>query len=309
VDDAGNISPLLAAVEGGGTKFICAVARYPTQVLERISIPTTDPASTLAACVRFFLDMARQHGRIRALGVACFGPLELRPDAPGYGCLQRTPKPGWSGANVIAALHAALQIPVMLDTDVGAAALAERRLGAGGGLDSLAYVTVGTGIGGAVAPAPGAQQRLMHAEMGHLPVRRDPRDAAFAGVCPFHGDCLEGLASGPAIRARWGCDLSALPADHQGRSIIAFYLAQLVVNLALLQSVQRVVFGGGVMGDGSLLGLVRESASALLAGYLEPLRDAAQMNDYVATTALGQDSAIVGGLLMARDSLAATEGP
>ncbi len=306
--DAGNPSPLLAAIEGGGTKFVCAVARDPMQILDRVSIPTTDPAGTLAACVRFFLDMARQHGRIGALGMGCFGPLQLRPDAPGYGCLQRTPKPGWSGADVIAPLHAALNVPVLLDTDVGVAALAEWRVGAGRGLGSLAYVTVGTGIGGAAVPALGAQQRLMHAEMGHLPVRRDPRDAAFAGVCPFHGDCLEGLASGPAIRARWNCDLSALPAGHHGRSIIAFYLAQLVANLALLQSVQRVVFGGGVMGDGSLLGLVREAASTMLAGYLEPLQDAAQMDAYVAATALGQHSAITGGLLMARDSLSANEG-
>lgn len=308
MDDANNAAPLLAAVEGGGTKFVCAVGRHPLQPLERITVPTTDPHTTLAACAQFFQRMAEQHGPIHALGMACFGPLQLRPDAADHGCLQRTPKPGWSGANVIAPLQDALGIPVALDTDVAVAALAEWQLGAGRGLGSLAYVTVGTGIGGAVAPSLSAAQRLMHAEMGHLPVRRDPRDTGFAGVCPFHGDCLEGLASGPAIRARWNCELSPLPADHPGRSIIAFYLAQLVASLALLHSVQRVVIGGGVMGDGALLRPVREAASAMLAGYLQPLRSESRMNEYVVGTSLGPDSAITGGLLMAQESLAAIQG-
>ncbi|MEO6186711.1 MAG: ROK family protein [Steroidobacteraceae bacterium] len=303
MDVANNTPPLLAAVEGGGTKFVCAVGRSPTHVLDRITIPTTDPATTLRGCVEFFLRMADQHGRIMALGIACFGPLQLRKDAPDHGCLQRTPKPGWSGANVVAPLREALQAAVTLDTDVGAAALAEWRLGAGRGLGSLAYVTVGTGIGGAVVPALQAQQRLMHAEMGHLLPRRHPLDTGFAGVCPFHGDCLEGLASGPAVRARWGCDLSALPADHAGRSIIAFYLGQLVASLALVQSVQRIVFGGGVMSDNSLLPLVRQAATGVLGGYLQPLREAATMDDYVTSTMLGQESAITGGLLMAQDWL------
>ncbi len=303
MDHANNALPLLAAVEGGGTKFVCAVGRGPTQVLDRITIPTTNPATTLAACVQFFQDMAQQHGRIMALGIACFGPIQLCRDAPDHGCLQGTPKPGWSGANVVAPLRAALQVAVTLDTDVGAAALAEWRLGAGRDLGSLAYVTVGTGIGGAVVPALHAQQRLMHAEMGHLLPRRHPLDSGFAGICPFHGDCLEGLASGPAVQARWGCDLSALPADHPGRLVIAFYLGQLVANLALLQSVQRIVFGGGVMGDGSLLPLVRVAATGILGGYLQPLRAPGQIDDYVARTALGQDPAIIGGLLMAQDSL------
>jgi fructokinase len=303
VDAVKNVPPLLAAVEGGGTKFVCAVGRTPAQIIERTTIPTTDPASTLAACERFFLRMARQHGNIAALGMACFGPLQLRPDAPDHGCLQSTPKPGWSGTNVVASLRDALQVPVALDTDVGAAALAEWRMGAGRGLESLVYVTVGTGIGGAAVPALRAQQRLMHAEMGHLPVRRDRRDADFDGVCPFHGDCLEGMASGPAIRARWGVDLATLPAEHPGRSIIAFYLGQLVTSIALLQSVQRIVLGGGVMGDGSLLPLVREATAGFLGGYLQPLREVQQLDAYITGTALGPDSAITGGLLMALESL------
>jgi fructokinase len=299
----GGIKPLVGAVEGGGTKFVCAVGHSPARILDRIVIPTTDATSTLLTCVQFFRGMALRHGRIAALGLACFGPLQLRRSAPDYGCLQSTPKPGWSAVNVVAPLHDALQVPVILDTDVGAAATAEWRLGAGQGLGSLAYVTVGTGIGGAVVPALGTDQRLMHAEMGHIPVRRDPLDGDFAGVCPFHGDCLEGLACGQAIRARWGCELSSLPQGHPGRTIIAGYLGQLVCNIALLHGAERIVFGGGVMADGSLLPLVRQAAHNRLSGYLQPLRDRVQMNAYLASAAFGGDAAIAGAILQAQESL------
>src|SRR5690606_6094773 len=171
-------------------------------------------------------------------------------------------------------------VPIALDTDVAAAARGELCLGAGRGCGSLAYVTVGTGIGGAVAPTSSGA-RLLHSEMGHLVVRRDPRDGGFAGICPFHGDCLEGLASGPAIRARWGCDLSQLPSGHIGREIIAGYLAQLTGAIALLHSVERVVMGGGVLADPALLPLVRERTRALLGGYLPPLHDPAAVESYI----------------------------
>ena len=206
-------SVLYGGIEGGGTKFVCAVARSAEEILDSVTIPTTEPGATLGACVSFFETAQRRHGSIAALGLSCFGPLELRREAREYGSLLSTPKAGWSGVNVLEPFRSALTVPIAFDTDVAAAALAEWRLGAGRGLGSLAYVTVGTGIGGAVAP-PGAKQgRLMHAEMGHIPVRRDPRDQDFTGVCPFHGDCLEGLASGPAIRARWARSLDALPPE------------------------------------------------------------------------------------------------
>src|SRR5690606_35195350 len=163
-----------------------------------------------------------RHGSIAALGFGCFGPLQLRLDAPDYGCLLPTPKPGWAGIDVLAPFRDAMAVPIVRDTDVGAAAFGEVPAGAGQGQEARANVTVGTCVGGAVAPAPAAK-RMMHAEMGHLAVRRDPGDTSFAGVCPFHGDCLEGLASGPAIHARWGCDLAALPSPHPGRALIAGY--------------------------------------------------------------------------------------
>jgi fructokinase len=292
---------LVGAIEGGGTKFICAIGESPGSVLERAIVPTADAGTTLQKCLRFFRAAAGRHGPIAALGIACFGPLQLRADAHDHGCLLPTPKPGWSGANLVSPFREALNVPVAVDTDVGAAALGELALGAGQGSGSLAYVTVGTGIGGAVAPG-GPGSRAMHAEMGHLTVRRDPRDAQFAGICRFHGDCLEGLASGPAIRARWGSDLSALPADHAGRAIVAGYIGQLAAAIALLHAPEVLVLGGGVMSDGSLLPAVRDSSLAWLGGYLPYLRDPASVRSFIRAPALGGDSAIAGAMLMALDA-------
>jgi fructokinase len=289
---------LVGAIEGGGTRFTCAITDASAVVRERMVVPTTDPASTLGECVRFFQAAAGRHGSIAALGIACFGPLQLRADAPDHGRLMPTPKAGWSGASIVGPFRAALGVPVAIDTDVGAAAHGELCLGAGREGRSLAYVTVGTGIGGAVAPA-NADARLMHAEMGHLRVRRHPRDVDFAGTCPFHGDCLEGLASGVAIRARWQCDLSALPAGHEGRELIAGYVGQLAAAIALLHAPERVVIGGGVMADGVLLPLVRAAALDSLGGYLPPLRDAARMDAFIVPPALGAGSALAGAALLA----------
>lgn len=262
-------------------------------------MPTSDPHTTLAECVQYFAAAETTHGPIAAFGFGCFGPIELALEAPGFGQLLATPKPGWSGIDVLAPLRSKFAAPIALDVDVGVAALAEWRLGAGRGARSLAYVTVGTGIGGAVVPQDRARGRLMHAEMGHLPTARDPRDAGFAGVCPFHGGCIEGLASGPAIRARWGSDLAALPADHAGRSIIAGYLGQLAASIALFESVERIVFGGGVMANGELVPLVTAAMLDYLNGYLPALADRGRAEGYVCTPALGRDSGIVGAVLLA----------
>ena len=294
---------LYAGIEGGGTKFVCSVARSPADVIESATFATTGAQATLAECVEFFRAAHSKHGPIRAFGFSCFGPLELRPDAVAYGCMMSTPKAGWSGVNLLAPLRAAFSAPIAFDTDVSGAALAEWQLGAGRGLSSLAYVTVGTGIGGAVAPGSAAASRLMHAEMGHIPVRRHARDRDFAGTCPFHGDCLEGLASGPAIVARWGTTLDALPPGHEAREIIAEYLAQLATSIALMLSVERVVFGGGVMADGQVMPLVCEATARYLNGYLEPLRDPSRLQGYICAPALGARAGVTGALLLAQAAL------
>ena len=294
---------LYGAIEGGGTKFVCAVAEAPDRILDRITIPTTDARTTLAECVNFFVAVEDAYGPISAFGFGCFGPIELAPDARGFGRLLSTPKPGWSGIDVVAPLRSAFAAPIALDTDVGAAALAEWRIGAGRGVGSLAYVTVGTGIGGAVVPHDPSVRRLMHAEMGHLPASRDSRDRGFAGVCPFHRDCIEGLASGPAIRARWGCDLDALPPDHAGPFVIAGYLGQLAASIALLASVERIVLGGGVMSNEALLPLVSAAMLEYLNGYLPPLEDSERASSYVCAPKLGRDSGIVGAVLLAMQAV------
>jgi fructokinase len=299
-------STLFGGIEGGGTKFVCAVGRSPREIIDSVSIPTTDPVTTLAECVQFFVAAQNRLGAIGAFGAACFGPIELRPESEDFGRLLPTPKPGWSGVNVLEALQAAFQVPIALDVDVGAAALAELRLGAGRGCGSLAYVTVGTGIGGAVAPAR-LDGRMMHAEMGHIPVRRDPRDTDFIGCCPFHGDCLEGLASGTAIRARWGCSIDSLPADHDAPFIVAGYLGQLAASIALMCSVERIVFGGGVMSDRTLHSHVRAATSSCLNGYVPALNPSERLEEYICSPALGAQAGIVGALLLAQ--MAATDAP
>lgn len=289
----------IGVVEGGGTKFVCAAEDAHFNLIGRQVIRTQDPQTTLGACVAFLESMARRHGAPAALGIACFGPLQLDKDAADYAHLLGTPKPGWTGTDVLAPFRAAFDVPLVLDTDVAAAALGELRRGAGRGCASVAYVTVGTGIGGAIAPqAAGAQ--LQHAEMGHLMVRRDPADSGFDGVCPFHRDCLEGLASGPAIQARWGCELSALAPDHPGRPLIAGYLGQLAAAIALLHGPQMLVIGGGVMTDATLLPQIRQATRSWLAGYLPRLGDAGQLDNWLRSPGLGADSALAGAALMAR---------
>lgn len=300
-------APVYGGIEGGGTKFTCAVGCSPLHIVDCVSIATGDGPATLARCLQFFAESARRHGPVAAIGVASFGPIDLRHGSAQFGRMLPTPKAGWSGVDVLSPLRSAFNVPVALDTDVGAAALAEWRFGAGRGLGSLAYVTVGTGIGGAVVPA-GTAGRLMHAEMGHVPMRRDSRDKSFAGVCPFHGDCVEGLASGPAIVARWNGAMDTLAPDHPARSIVAGYLGQLAASIVLMHSVERIVFGGGVMSDGSLLPLIQAATSHYLNGYIPALKDASSMADYVCAPGLGHQAGIAGALILAQEAYARTEG-
>jgi fructokinase len=296
--------PLYAAIEGGGTKFVCAVGHSVDRVLDRAVIPTGEPAGTLARVHEFIAAASSRHGPLVAIGVACFGPLDLRSDSPTQGRILSTPKPGWSGTDLLGPLRARFGLPVCIDTDVNAAALAELTLGAARGARSAAYVTVGTGIGGGFAPAGRGTASLLHPELGHLLVRRDPRDLRFGGICRFHGDCLEGLASGPAIKARWNADLSALGDLHEAASIIAGYLGQLAATITLVASPQRIVFGGGVMTGGRLLPEVRRCACDFLNGYVAPLNEPAAFDGYVVAAGLG-DAGLAGAFLLAAEAAAA----
>jgi fructokinase len=296
---------LYGAIEGGGTKFVCAVGSSSEDVLDSVVLPTASATSTLAACVEFFSTAEQKFGPVAAFGFGCFGPIDLRAHERSHGHMLATPKPGWSRVDLLKPLTSRFSVPVSIDTDVSAAALAEWQLGAGRGLGSIAYVTVGTGIGGGVAPHDLTTRRLMHAEMGHISVRRDAREQDFPGVCPFHGDCLEGLASGPAIQARWRCQLDALPPHHEAWSIIGGYLGQLAATIALMVSVERVVFGGGVMANGLLLPHIRAAAASALKGYLEPLSHPGALDTYICAPQLGARAGIAGAFLLAQRAFAA----
>lgn len=260
---------LLGAIEAGGTKFICAVGNRVGDLLEQQRIETRDPDSTLRQ-VRDYFDAAQQRcGPISAMGVGAFGPLDLRPASPTFGFITSTPKPGWRNTDLRGFLMQALGRPVYLDTDVNAAALAEQRWGAGWDLDSLAYVTVGTGIGVGLLHAGRPVHGLVHPEFGHLIVRRHPADRGFAGICPFHGDCLEGLANGPAIQARTGASLEQAPADAAVWELEADYLGQLCATLVLTNSPQRILMGGGVMQQSRLFAAIQARMHHWLRDYVQ----------------------------------------
>jgi fructokinase len=288
------VGDLLGAVEAGGTKFLCAVGPSHDQPLDRVRIQTRDPDSTLTAVVAFF---APYRAHLRALGVSCFGPLELDPArGPAHGALLGTPKPGWSGVPVRARLEEALAIPVAIDTDVNGAALAEQRWGALRGADPAVYVTVGTGVGVGVLIAGTPLHGLLHPELGHMRAH----DPDFAGICPFHGACVEGLVSGPALRARTGLPPEQLPDDHPVWERVQDVLGQLLHAIVLAYSPARIAIGGGVLRRDALLAGLRAALSASLAGYVPraALREPA-IAGYLVTPGLGERAGLAGGFALA----------
>ncbi len=301
---------VVAGVETGGTTVRCAVTADPSQPGEVRVLPTTTPAETVAAIVAAVRDLAGDRPTA-AIGLAAFGPLDLNDGTAGYGSVLATPKPGWRGTPLARLIGDALGAPVVTDTDVNAAALAEQRWGAGRGLSDVAYVTVGTGIG---AGAVVGDRRLRghrgtHPELGHIPVRRHPDDA-FAGLCPRHRDCLEGMASGPAIRARWGRPGEDLGADTAAAvEVEAYYLAQLVAVITYALSPGCIVLGGGVAAMPGLLAAVRAGAADLVAGYLDghPVGDPA--SDFVRPTGLSYPAGLVGALALAVDRVSDPGAP
>jgi fructokinase len=255
-------------------------------------IPTTTPGETLGAAVAWFRE---QQFTPTAIGIGSFGPLELDRASPLWGHITRTPKPHWAGTDLTGPFARAFGCPVAIETDVNGAALAEARWGAGVGHSSLLYLTVGTGIGGGFVSGGRLLHGASHPEMGHIRMPRHPGDTGFAGHCPFHGDCLEGLASGPAITARWGQSLSQLGQDHPGNAMIGWYLGQAVCTFQAIMEPARIVLGGGVMGTPGLLDIVRKEAALAGAGYF-----AGDPADVVVAPGLGANSGLLGALAVAQ---------
>jgi fructokinase len=292
-------APLYGAIEAGGTKFLCAVARSVDEVLATQTFATATPAETFAQVIEFFSLAERRHGPVSAFGIASFGPLDLDVRSPSYGQILATPKGGWSQYDLRARLRERFAKPIYLDTDVNAAAMAEWHHLGGSGAGSLVYVTVGTGIGAGAVIGGRTLRSPWHPEMGHIRVPRHPNDLAFRGVCPFHGDCLEGLSNGPAIVARWGAKMESLLQDHSRREVIGFYLGQFAVSIALMLSPERVLFGGGVMTGGALLPDIRRSAKQLLGGYVTHALLQGSLDEFIVGPSLGDRSGISGAILLA----------
>lgn len=289
---------LFGGVEAGGTKWLCVVGRGDDVVAE-LRVPTTTPAATLDAVVRFFREQQSTHGPIAAFGIGSFGPLDLHPASPRFGHITATPKPGWADTDVVGAVRRAFGVPVAFDTDVNAAALGEWRYGAARGLDTFIYLTVGTGIGGGGLVGGRVMHGLVHPEMGHVRVPHDLAADPFPGACPFHGDCLEGLASGPAMTARWAVAPDALPPGHPAWALEARYLGLALHGFVCTLSPQRIVIGGGVLEQPRLLPLVREELGRLLNGYIQAPELLTGLDRYVVPPALGRRSGVVGALVMA----------
>lgn len=290
---------LLGGVEAGGTKFVCGIGTGPDD-LETIRIPTTDPDSTLGEVIRFFRH--RSGPPLVSIGIGAFGPVDLNRESPTFGCITSTPKNQWQFCDITGILQREIGIRVMFDTDVNAAALGEGRWGAATGLSDFLYLTVGTGIGGGALVHGRLLHGLLHPEMGHIPVPHDLRADPFPGSCVFHGDCLEGLAAGPAIESRWGLPAVLLPSDHPAWALEAHYLALGIASWTCTLSPQRIVLGGGVMDQTHLFPLIRRELARILNHYIQVPELAPDYPGYIVPAQLGARAGILGALVLAEQA-------
>lgn len=286
-------------IEAGGTKFMCAVGTGPGELRAETKIKTGTPAETLGQVCDFFGEQ-RESAPIGAIGIASFGPLDLQQDSPTYGFITSTPKPGWANTDLVGKISRELDLPVGLDTDVNTAALGEHRWGAARGLDSFIYLTIGTGIGGGGMSGGRLMHGLVHPEMGHIRIPHDTADDPFPGVCPYHGDCLEGLANGPALEQRWGQRAETLPRDHPAWELEAHYLALALVNFICTLSPQRIVMGGGIMEQRQLFPSIRDKVLRLLNGYVRSSSIIDDIDGYIIPPGLGNRSGILGAIALAQ---------
>jgi fructokinase len=290
--------PLIAAVEAGGTKFVCALGTASDDLCALTRIPTTSPGETLGEVIDWFRAAERDHGRggrIAAVGVATFGPADVNRDSKSFGFITTTPKPGWANVDLLGTLRGAFPVPAGFDTDVNGAALAEWRWGAGASSDSVLYLTVGTGIGGGLCLRGRPLHGLGHPEMGHVFVRRSAEADSFPGTCPYHGDCLEGVASGPAIAARWGRPADELPDDHPAWRQHTDHLAVALCQFICVLSPQVIVIGGGVGSRRQLFEPLRNTVAGLINGYV-PLPE-------IVPPGLGDRAGVLGALALGMDAL------
>ena len=288
-------------IEAGGTKFVCAIGSGPGDLREEERFPTTTPEETIGRCINYFKEHSKQEP-ITAIGISSFGPVDPDPGSPTWGYITSTPKPGWGQTPFAGRIGEEIGVPVGFDTDVNGAALGENRWGAARELDTFIYLTVGTGIGGGGLIRGKLMHGLIHPEMGHVRIPHDVQEDPFEGACPFHGDCLEGLAAGPAIEKRWGTPGGDLPDGHPAWNLEAKYLALALTGFICTLSPQRIVLGGGVMQRRLLFPRIRAKVLEFLNGYVQSTAILEHNDRYIVPPALGDKSGVLGAIALARDA-------
>jgi fructokinase len=289
---------LYGGIEGGGTKFVCAVASDPGNIVAETRFATTTPGETLEQVCEFFLPYVRAQ-QIEAIGLGSFGPVDIEPGSPMYGYITTTPKPNWSNTNILGYLQERLNLPIVMNMDVAAAAMGEFQWGASKGCDPSLYLTVGTGIGGGYIKGGKPLRGLVSPEMGHIRIPHDKQADTFSGVCPYHGDCFEGLASGPAIQARMGQRAENLSPDNPFWDLEADYIAYALANFIFTFAPRKIVLGGGVMQQRFLYASIRAKVDKLLNRYLQNEMLVNRLDEYIVPPLLGNRSGVLGAIALA----------
>lgn len=290
---------LYGGIEAGGTKTVCAVGTGPDDIRAEARFPTTTPAETIARSLQFFRKQ-QEREKLAAIGIASFGPVDPSPASATFGYITSTPKPGWANTDFAGAFAREFDVPVGFDTDVNGAALGEHRWGAAQGLKTFVYLTIGTGIGGGVLAEGRLLHGLLHPEVGHMRIPHDRHADPFPGICPFHGDCFEGLACGPAVTARWHQPSDMLPPEHAAWPLEAHYLSLALVNLVCALSPQRIVMGGGIMQQEQLFPMVWREVQDLLNGYIQSPTITESIESYIVPPGLGGRAGVLGAIALAQ---------
>lgn len=288
---------LYGAIEAGGTKIICAVGNEQGEIFELIRLETLTPDVTMPKIIEFFME-----NPVESIGIGTFGPAGVDPESKNYGFILDTPKLPWTHFDFLGTLKKAFDIPMAFDTDVNGAALAEHQWGAAQDVNSCVYITIGTGIGGGAFVNGKLLHGLLHPEMGHILIPRHPDDT-FEGVCPFHSNCLEGMAAGPAIEKRWGSKAMLLEPSHPAWEMEAYYIAQGIINYVMILSPERIILGGGVMGQQHLLPMIRTKVQELLKAYIKVPELELEIDRYIVGPQLGENAGTYGALALALQAI------
>lgn len=287
---------LIGALEAGGTKMVCAIGNEDGTILEQVSIPTTTPEETLPKIVEYFKDKG-----IKALGVAAFGPVDVKPESETYGYILDTPKLAWKHKDLLGILKKELNVPIGLDTDVNGSCLGEMTYGCAKGLDSVIYITIGTGVGVGVSVNGKLLHGMLHPEGGHILLERHPEDPD-GGICPYHKNCLEGFASGPSIERRWGKKAIELVDRPEVWEMESYYIAQALTDYIMILSPQKIILGGGVMHQEQLFPLIRSKVKEMVNGYINT-KELEDIDNYIVPASLNDDQGIMGCIKLGLDAL------